>query len=216
MRHMRVIRVLLVEPHPLYLIGLRNTCSRDARIELVGEAGTAAHAVAAIAKVAPEVVILELDLPDGHGLSVLRECCRANPVTRALVLTGRRDGCDVYEALAAGASGFLLKTATAREVGDAAVEVAAGNTIIDTRLSRSVAAEIRLQAARAEINLTQRELDVLALVAQGCSSRDIGKRLYVSETTVKTHLARLYGKLGVTSRAAAVAQAMSRGLVNTA
>lgn len=207
--------VVLVEPSPLYRSALVDACRRDPRLNVLTTHGTCAEGIAAICATMPEVAVVEPDLPDARGQQLLAACRSEGIPTHVLFLTTRRDGADVYAAIAAGAAGYLLKTSDRRTICDGVVAVASGETVIDPGVHRAVAAEIRLHAAAAEICLTAREGAVLGLVAEGLSSRAIGERLFISETTVKSHLANLYEKLGVSTRAGAVAQAMRRGLVST-
>jgi two-component system nitrate/nitrite response regulator NarL len=210
------VRIVLVDPQPIFRVGLEHVCQTDARLEVIGAYPTAGEGLQAIQSRRPDVALVEFDLPDQRGGALIRACHAASPETRVLMLSSRRDGADVYEAIAAGASGYILKTVDVDYICAAIESVAKGETVLDPALHRSVAAEIRLHAARAEVDLTRREREVLSLVAEGYSSREIGARLYVSEATVKSHLGKLYEKLGVSSRAAAVAEAMKRGLVNPA
>lgn len=209
------VRLVLVDSQPMFRIGLEHVCHEDARLDVIGSYPTASDGLEAIASRRPDVAVLEFDLPDRHGPELIRACSAASSVTRPLMLSARCDGAAVYDAIAAGAAGYLLKTVDPETMCSSVNLVAAGETVLDPRLHRSVAAEIRLHAARSSIELTTREREVLSLVAEGCSSREIGARLFVSEATVKTHLGKLYEKLGVSSRAAAVAEAMKRGLVET-
>jgi two-component system nitrate/nitrite response regulator NarL len=207
------VGIVLVDSQPVYRIGLEHVCRQDARLEVIGAYPTAAAGLRAIESRRPDVAVLEFDLPDRRGTALVQACRAASPDTRMMMLSARCDGADVYDAIAAGAAGYLLKSVDAETFCSSIELVAAGETVLDPRLHRLVAAEIRLHAARAAVDLTTREREVLSLVAEGCSSREIGARLFVSEATVKTHLGKLYEKLGVSSRAAAVAEAMKRGLV---
>jgi len=206
-------RIVLIDPHPVFRSGLEQFCTAERGLAVVGTFDTAAAGLRAIQSSRPDVAVFEFDLPDQRGPAVVRACRAASVPTRLLVLTARRDGADIYEAIAAGASGYVVKTADPAFICSAIAAVADGETVLDPDLHQFVAAEIRLHAGHAEVNLTRRERDVLELAAQGCTSHEIGAQLYVSETTVKTHLGNLYTKLGVSSRAAAVAQAIKRGLV---
>ena len=216
MTHGAAVRIVLVDSQPIFRIGLEHVCQGDARLEVIGAYPTAETGLPAIESCRPDVAVLDFDLPDRRGAPLVQACRTASPDTRALMLSSRRDGADVYDAIAAGAAGYMLKTVDAETIRSAIQLVADGETVLDPMLHRLVAAEIRLHAARASVDLTTRERQVLSLVAEGCSSREIGARLFVSEATVKTHLGKLYEKLGVSSRAAAVAEAMKRGLVETA
>lgn len=216
MTHGAAVRIVLVDSQPIFRIGLEHVCQDDARLEVIGAYPTAETGLPAIESRRPDVAVLDFELPDRRGAALVHACRGASPETRTLMLSARRDGADVYDAIAAGAAGYMLKTVDAETICSAIQLVADGETVLDPMLHRLVAAEIRLHAARASVDLTTRERQVLSLVAEGCSSREIGARLFVSEATVKTHLGKLYEKLGVSSRAAAVAEAMKRGLVETA
>jgi two-component system, NarL family, nitrate/nitrite response regulator NarL len=210
-----VARIVLVDSQPIFRAGLQHVCRTDERFEVIGAYPNATAGLPAIESRRPDVAVVEYDLPDQSGAALIDACHAASEDTRVLILSARRDGADVYDAIAAGAAGYLLKTVDPVTICTAIDAVATGETVLDPGLHRSVAAEIRLHASRARVDLTVREREVLGLVAEGYSSREIGARLFVSEATVKTHLGKLYDKLGVSSRAAAVAEAMKRGLVET-
>ena len=159
---------------------------------------------------------MDLELPDIRGIALLEALGAVAPDARVVILTANRDGASVYAALAAGAIGYICKHEDEDTICAAISAAARGDSVISASLQRAVAVEIRLHATAAAIQLTPRERDVIALVAQGCSTPEIGRRLYVSPTTVKTHLSSIYDKLGVSDRAAAVAQALKRGLLDAA
>jgi two-component system nitrate/nitrite response regulator NarL len=207
-------RVVVIDPHPLFRAAIAEICTRQTtpRLEITKSVGTGREGEAAIRALRPDLAILELDLPDVRGLSLLRRLS-SGVATRFVVLTSQDDGASVYAAFASGAAAYLTKAADGAQIWTALRAVVEGDTVISPELHRFVAAEIRLQGIGRQIVLTPRERDVLALVAEGCSALEIGQRLYVSHSTVKSHLGNIYEKLGVSDRAAAVAQAMGRGLV---
>src|SRR2546423_1729274 len=141
-----VTRVVLIDPHPVYRLGLEHVCASDAHVEVVGAVSTGVAGLRAIKALEPDVAVSEFDLPDQRGPALV-EACRDAPIsTPVMILTARRDGRDVYEALGAGASGYVLKSAEADFIRSAIESVASGETVIDLELHQSVAAEIRLNA----------------------------------------------------------------------
>lgn len=204
--------VAVIDPHPLFRSGLETACAEDSGLRVVASVGAGRDGLLAVSATRPAVVALEVELPDIGGMAML-QALGEQSAARVVVLTGATDGASIYRALALGAAGYLTKDADPATVCEALVKAAEGDTVISPRLHRLVASEIRLHASTTAIQLTSREREVLGLVARGCSTPEIGRRLFVSHTTVKTHLANAYQKLGVSDRAAAVAQAMKRGLV---
>jgi two-component system nitrate/nitrite response regulator NarL len=161
-----------------------------------------------------DVALLDVDMPYLNGLALLRAVTRDELPVRVLFLSGYFDSATVYEALQAGASGFLSKDATADSVCDAVRAVARGETVLGPEIQGALARELRERAPAEERPvLSAREREILALTAEGLTSPDIGKRLHLSPATVKTHLQNTYEKLGVSDRAAAVAEGMRRGLL---
>jgi two-component system nitrate/nitrite response regulator NarL len=207
------IRVGIVDPHPVYRLGLEQTFA-TASAQVVGSVGTGHEGLSMLRSDRVDIALLDVDLPDMKGVRVLREMASIGNGTPVVVLSADRDGAAIYDALAAGAAGYLTKDAQPRTIVEAVQGALTGEVVISPALHRLVAAEIRLHATAGELDLTPREREVLGLVAEGCSSPEIGRRLYVSHTTVRTHLANAYEKLGVSDRAAAVAQAMRKGLLD--
>lgn len=205
-----VVRLLIVDDHPVVRDGLRGMLTGEPSIEVVGEAGDGREAVRQVERLEPDVVLMDLRMPDGDGVTAIRALQAAGHRARVLVLTTYDTDDDVLAAIDAGATGYLLKD-TPREVLQAAVRAAARG---ETTLSPSVAKQLLRQVREPDaVGLTPRELEVLDLVAAGATNRDAGSRLHISETTVKTHLLHAYAKLGVSDRAAAVARAYERGLL---
>ena len=204
--------VLLCDDHPVFRDGLARVVRNGPGLELVGIAEGGREALARIRAEAPDVALVDLRLPDLDGMEVARAVARDGCGTRVLILSAYEDEELVYGALAAGAAGYVTKAAAPLAIVDAIVRVAAGETVVSPGLAGGLAAQIRLRADGRPA-LSPREREVLALLCDGLSAPRIAQRLVLGTTTVKTHLANLYEKLGVNDRAAAVAEAMRRGLI---
>jgi two-component system nitrate/nitrite response regulator NarL len=159
------------------------------------------------------VSVLDQNLPLLLGTDILRALVRDSVSTRVIILSGASSGALVYEALRLGAAGFLTKLATIEEICDAIVAVARGRTVLAPEIQSGLVGEMRARSQPERPVLSERETDVLALIAMGLSAPEIADRLMISPATVKTHVRNLFEKLGVTDRAAAVAEAMRRGLL---
>jgi two-component system nitrate/nitrite response regulator NarL len=203
----------VVDDHPVYQDGVASALGHRAEIEVVGQASSGRQALEMIRGLGPEVVVLDFELPDLSGLSVARALHRDGLSTRVLFLSAYYDRGIVHDALAAGALGFLSKNSGGIEIGDAVLAIARGETVLGADVQAALAHEIRRGGDRDDLGLSPRETEVLRLVAQGLSAPEIGRRLHLGTTTVKTHLQRVYNKLGVPDRAAAVAEAMRRNLL---
>ena len=179
-----------------------------AAIEVVGEAGTGAEALAVIGRELPDVALVDYQLPDMNGVDVTHALRRDSVATRVLLVSAVTDGAVVFRALEEGAAGYLAKDASRTELIDAVMQVARGETVIPGGLTEGLAAQIRLRAQPSAPALTPRELDVLKGFARGLSIPQLAAELFVAPSTVKTHTQRLYEKLEVSDRAAAVAAAM--------
>jgi len=207
-------RVLVADDHPLYREALAEAIARRPDLELVGAVGDGRRALEEIRRLAPDVAVLDVRLPELDGLEVLRAARREGSPARVLMLSAMSESPVVYAALGAGAAGYWSKDAERDAICDAIAAVARGDAALEPRLQAGVLGEIHAREVDAERPvLTEREQEILALVAEGLSAPEIGERLYLSTATVKTHLAHLYDKLGVSDRAAAVATAMRRGLI---
>ena len=183
-------------------------------LELVGEVGDGRAALAGIRELSPAVAVVDLRLPEIDGVGIANAVARDGLATRVLVLSAFTDPRLVYEAMSAGAAGFFSKDADREAVLDAVAAVARGESRVEPRLQSALFAEMRERARDDERPLlTPREREVLGLMAEGLSAPAIGRRLYLATATVKSHQARLYEKLGVSDRAAAVAAAMRAGLL---
>jgi DNA-binding NarL/FixJ family response regulator len=212
------IRVLLVDDHALARTGLRMVLDVEPDIEVVGEAATGRQAVHSARRLAPDVVLMDVRMPELDGIAATREIVAAADGPRVLVLTTFDLDEYVYDSLAAGASGFLLKDVGPEQLVHGIRVVAAGDALLAPSVTRRlldamVRAGRRAPAAPDALeDLTPRELEVLRLVAQGLSNAEIAALLVVEETTVKTHVSRLLAKLGLRDRTQAVVLAYESGL----
>jgi DNA-binding NarL/FixJ family response regulator len=204
-----MIRVQLVDDHPVVRAGLAGMLQAEPDIEVVGEAGSGDEAVAVARSVLPDVVLMDLRMPGGDGVTATAGVLAAAPSARVVVLTTYETDADILRAVESGAAGYLLKDASRTELVAAIRAAARGETV----LAPSVATRLvdRMRRPNAADALSPRELQVLRLVADGLSNSDIGKKLFISEATVKTHLLRTFAKLGVSDRTAAVTTAISSG-----
>jgi two-component system nitrate/nitrite response regulator NarL len=207
------IRVYVAEDHPLYRDGLTRMIERRPAFALVGQASDGETSLEEIKALCPDVALIDIEMPHLDGLAVLGAIRRDGVCAKVILLSGALEHEVVYRAVAAGADAVLPKTAGPEEVAKAIVAVADGKTVLPAELHSGLANEIRRRGAGAGPRLSAREREVLRLTAEGCSAAVIGERLYISAGTVKTHLQGAYQKLGVSDRAAAVAEAMRRGLL---
>ena len=204
------IRVMIVDDHPVVRNGLIGMFSGDTDFEVVGEASDGAEAVRRARAIAPDVILMDLRMPEMDGVSAIAALTAAGVPARVLVLTTYDTDSDVLAAIEAGATGYLLKDAPPNDLFKAVRAAGGGETVLSPTVATRVVGQMR---APAQEPISQRELEVLELVAQGTSNRDAAARLFISEATVKTHLVHIYAKLGVNDRAAAVAEAFNRGLL---
>ncbi len=203
-----MIRVLLADDHPVVRSGLKAVLALDERLEVVADVGTVEEAVRRAEEA--DVVLMDLQF-DGsiRGIEATATISALPHGPAVLVLTTYDSEADVVAALDAGACGYLLKSADPAELIDAVIRVRAGETV----LAPDVAARLVQRVRRPQTSLSARELEVLGLVAEGLSNQQVAQRLFLSQATVKTHLAHVFGKLGVDSRTAAVARATELGLL---
>jgi two-component system, NarL family, response regulator LiaR len=207
------IRLLIVDDHAVVRQGLRGFLRLQEGIEVVGEAASAAEAVSVAATVSPDVVLLDLVMPDGNGIGALRRLLEVAPGVRVLILTSFADDAQIFAAMAAGASGYLLKDIDPQALADAIRDVHAGRPA----LHPSVAARLMRQGSPAHSthdDLTARERDVLRLMVEGLANKQIAQRLGIGEKTIKTHVSRVLAKLGVADRTQAAVLAIREGLVD--
>lgn len=212
------VRVVLVDDHEMILAGLRAMLAGfSGRVRVVGQAADSAEAVRLVAALRPDVVLLDVRLGPESGLDLCRELAARSPESRVVFLSVYDDEQYVFEALRAGAGGYLLKRVDGLELVRRLEEVTRGETVVDPTLAgRMAASAARLNRGEfwpgAARGLTQRESEVLSLLVTGLSNRAIAARLVLSEETVKSHLRGLYRKLEVTDRSAAIATALREGL----
>ena len=209
---MTVIRVLIVDDHPVVRDGLRGMLSGDPELEVVGEASDGAEALAVVGTLRPDVILMDLRMPDMGGAATIRALAEKRSPAHVLVLTTYDSDSDVVPALEAGATGYLLKDAPRDELVRAIRAAARGEVVLASSVATRLVSQLRAPAQDA---LSDRELEVLALIAQGETNRGAAARLFISEATVKTHLIHIYEKLAVNDRAAAVAAGYERGLLTT-
>ncbi|WP_030912293.1 response regulator [Streptomyces sp. NRRL F-5126] len=204
------IRLLLADDHPVVRAGLRAVLQTEPGIEVVAEAATAEEAVARAAQGGIDVVLMDLQFGPGMGGAEATALITGRPgAPRVLVVTTYDTDADTLPAIEAGATGYLLKDAPPEDLADAVRTAAAGRTALAPSVADRLMARLRAPATR----LTRRETEVLVLVAEGLSNQAVGRRLHLTEGTVKSHLARVYAKLDVDSRTAAVAVAAELGLI---
>jgi DNA-binding NarL/FixJ family response regulator len=204
------ISLVIVDDHPVVRDGLRGMFTGDERFEVLGEAADGAEAIAAAEKLRPDVILMDLRMPGTDGVTAIAELARRGVASRVLVLTTYDTDSDVLPAIEAGATGYLLKDAPRDELYRAVEAAARGQAVLSPAVATRLMGQIRQPASEP---LSQRELDVLGLIARGSTNREAAAQLFISEATVKTHLLHVYAKLGVNDRAAAVATAYERGIL---
>lgn len=208
-------RVVIADDHPVYRDGLARNWADSDRITVVGSSGNGTHALELILRERPEVAVLDLRLPGLDGLAVLEELRNRECPTRVLILTAYVDSHTVFRAFSLGARGFMEKVASFQEIAEAVIAIAEGRTVMTSVAQDIIADELRGREVReSRPPLTSREVEILRLAAEGNSSQQIAAHLHISLATVKTHLQHIYEKLGVSDRAAAVAQALRNGVLS--
>jgi DNA-binding NarL/FixJ family response regulator len=210
-----MIRVLLVDDQPLFRDGLRAVLGADPELQVVGEAADGEAALRLVETERPDVVLMDLRMPGMGGVTATRRMRVQRPQCQVLVLTTFDDDRSVFEALRAGAIGYLLKDATAAQLRDAVRAAAAGRSVLNPAVAAKVLAELaRLRASpetRQPGPFTAREAEVLALLARGATNKEIAAALFVSEGTVKNHVTQIFAKLEVTDRTQAALRARELG-----
>jgi DNA-binding NarL/FixJ family response regulator len=208
-----VIRVLVVDDHPVVRSGLSGMLSVTEDICVVGEAGDGAEALALVASTTPDVVLMDLRMPRMDGVAATGAIVSSHPSTRVLVLTTYDTDTDILHAVEAGAAGYLLKDTPHAELLNGIRAAARGETVLAPPVAARLMSRLRTPAPLAAAHPSPRELEVLAAVARGLSNAEIGRELFIGEATVKTHLQRLFAKLDVDDRTRAVTVAIERGLL---
>jgi two-component system nitrate/nitrite response regulator NarL len=207
------VRVVVADDHPLFREAVVRAVKERPDFELLAAAADGRQALETIRELRPDVAVLDVKMPGLDGLRVLNAVQRDGLPTRVILLSAFLDGAMAFEAVAAGAAAFLSKDADRRRITDTVAAVSRGETVLDPEVQAGLAHEIRLRGAKDRPGLSAREREILGHIAEGRSAPEIAKRLFLSPATVKSHMGALYEKLGVSDRAAAVAEAMRRGLL---
>ncbi|MFN8087450.1 MAG: response regulator transcription factor [Mycobacterium sp.] len=208
------VRVVVGDDHPLFRDGLVRALAGSESVEVVAEAEDGTSALELIRQHQPDVALLDYQMPGMDGAEVAAAVLRNGLPTRVLLVSAHDDAAIVYHALQQGAAGFVPKESTRSEILNAVLDCAKGRDVVSPRLASGLAVEIRKRAEPAGPTLSSREKEVLNLIAGGSSVPAIAEQLFLAPSTVKTHVQRLYEKLGVGDRAAAVAEGMRRGLLD--
>jgi DNA-binding NarL/FixJ family response regulator len=213
------IRVLIVDDHALFRRGLMLVLESEDGIEVIGEAEDGDEAITKAEELAPDVVLMDVRMPAVNGIDATRRLADSLPTTKIIMLTVSDEEDDLYEAIKAGATGYLLKEISIEEVADAVRAVMQGQTLISPSMASKLIAEFanlsKLASQRSSVpapRLTDRELDVLRLVAQGLTNREVADQLYIAENTVKNHVRNILEKLHLHSRMEAVLYAVREKL----
>jgi DNA-binding NarL/FixJ family response regulator len=209
---MTAIRILIVDDHPVVRDGLRGMFSGDPDFDVVGEASNGAETIELASQLGPDVILMDLRMPVMSGAAEIRVLTERQIPSRVLVLTTYDSDSDVVPAIEAGATGYLLKDSPREELFRAVRAASRGEPVLASSVATRLMSQLRSPAPDA---LSDRELEVLSLIAQGHTNRSAAAQLFISEATVKTHLLHIYAKLDVNDRAAAVATAFERGLLPT-
>lgn len=212
-RQSELVTVVVGDDHPMYREGVVRAMKESGRIQVLAEVGDGRAALAAIREHSPAVALLDYRMPELDGLEVVAAVTRDGLPTHVLLLSATEDPATVYEALAAGAAGYLTKESDRDEIVAAVFSCAKGAGYVPTGVASGLANEVRQRAKGDATLLSPREGEIIKLIADGLSVPDIAGRLHLAPTTVRTHVQHLYEKLGVSDRAAAVAEAMRRKLV---
>ena len=205
------VRVIVADDHPVYREGVARAIKGRPEFEFIAEADDGREALDMIRELSPDVAVLDVQMPGLQGNDVLHAVKRDGLPTRIVLLSAHVDSETVYRAVASGAGAYLSKESSRERICDAVAAVARGEVVLSAEVQAGLASEIQIRERDERPALTPREHEILVLTANGHSAPDIGKQLHLSQSTVKTHLKSLYEKLGVSDRAAAVAEAMRRG-----
>ena len=206
----RTIRLLIVDDHPVVRSGLQGMLASQPDFEVVGEAQDGSEGVTLARRLKPDVILMDLRMPEMDGVTAIGRIKEDRPEAQVLVLTTYESDADILRAIETGASGYLLKDAPREDLYAAIRAVAQGKSPLAPAVAARLMGRLRASADKA---LSNREIEVLELVARGTSNKQIGKELWISETTVKTHMLHVFEKLGVTDRTAAVTVALKRGII---
>jgi DNA-binding NarL/FixJ family response regulator len=203
-------RLLIVDDHPVVRAGLRGMLSGQPDFEVLGEAANGAEAVDLTKRLNPNVVLMDLRMPEMDGVTAIGKIKARHPDVQILVLTTYDSDSDILPAIESGATGYLLKDAPREELFQAIRAAAQGKPLLTSAIAARLMERMRSPAVEA---LSSREIEVLNLVAKGASNKEIAGQLFITEATVKSHLLRIFGKLGVADRTAAVTKALEQGIL---
>jgi DNA-binding NarL/FixJ family response regulator len=206
----RPIRILIADDHPVVRSGLESMLAKQPDFEVVGEAENGMEAVRLAKELSPDVILMDLRMPEMDGAAATGKISKDHPETRVLVLTTYDTDADILRAVEAGATGYLLKDAPREELYEAVRSTASGKPLLTPAVTAMLMRSIREPRTQKP---SAREVEVLELVRKGLSNKGIGRELHISEATVKTHLIHVFGKLGVDDRTAAVSVALERGIL---
>lgn len=201
------IRILLADDHPSLRAGLATILNAEPGFSVVAEAGSGSETIRKAASSSPDVLVVDIRMPDGDGIQTIKELMKINPKVKTLILTTYDNEEDVFNGLEAGARGYILKDTTREEIIEAVRKVHAGERFLPPTIAARLADRI------IRPSLTPRELDVLRLVSRGRSNKEMAAAMFISDETVKSHMKSLFQKLGVHDRAEAVGIALQRGLL---
>lgn len=204
------IKLLIADDHPVVRMGLRGMLDGQEDFEVVAEVENGVQAVEAAERLRPDVVLMDLRMPEMDGVTATTRIVERTPGVRVLVLTTSDSGADILRAVEIGATGYILKDAPREELFRAVRAAAEGKPLLAPDVAAHLMNRVRWPSDEA---LSSREIEVLELVAQGTSNRNIAGKLWISEATVKSHLLHIYDKLGASDRASAVSVAMKRGIL---
>jgi len=206
------IRVFIVDDHELVRYALRTSIDGEGDMSVVGEASNGEEALSAVGGLSPDVVLLDLRMPGMNGVDVCRGLLEGTPSLKVIVLTSYDEDEEIFGVLSAGAVAYLMKDTSPSSLIEAIRSVSDGQTVLDGSVARRVI-NARSSAGSDDPGLSEREMDVLAIMARGASNREIARSLWISEPTVKTHVSHILRKLGQSDRTHAVVEAMRRGIV---
>jgi DNA-binding NarL/FixJ family response regulator len=203
------VRIMLVDDHDVVREGLRALLARRANLEVVAQAGTVAEAIAEAAKVKPDIIVMDVRMPDGSGIEACREIREARPETKVIILTSYADDDAVFASILAGASGYVLKQTRGATVADAIESVARGESLLDPAVTQKILERMRTANARKEADpldvLNEQEHKIIQLIAEGKTNKEIAAEVFLSDKTVKNYVSSILTKLNLRRRSEAAA-----------
>ena len=212
------LRILLVDDHEIVRLGLKALLSRYPHFEVIAEARTAQEAIEHTLRLEPDIVVMDIRLPGRNGIEATRDIVEASPATKVIMLTSHADDDVLFDAISAGASGYVLKQIGSDDLIRALETVGRGESMLDPALTQKVFQHVRESARRAEDEyfaaLTEQELTILALITEGLTNREIAERVFLSEKTVRNYVSSILSKLALSSRAEAAAYAVRHHIQN--